>query len=275
MKPHSASLLAFVLAVFLLPRIESPAADAEAARKVRQIIAHRGSSADRPENTLAAFRRAIEAGAHVTEIDVRTTRDGVLVCLHDDDLSRTTDGTGVVGEKTLAELKRLDAGRRFAAKFAGERVPTMREVLELCKGKIDVMLDLKETGEDYARKVAAEVREHGEPKRVVVGVRSVEQAKQFKKLLPEARQIGLIPNTKSIEDFAAAGVPIIRLWPRWLDDRTLVPRLRKLGVGLHLGAGVGTKEEVQPLLEHGPVSMSADDPALLLKTLAEIARDKQ
>ena len=105
--------------------IPAPAADAPdvalTARKVREIIAHRGSSADRPENTLAAFRRAIEAGAAVTEVDVRTTRDGALVCLHDADLSRTTDGKGNVGDKTLKEIKELDAGSRFETRCRRHR----------------------------------------------------------------------------------------------------------------------------------------------------------
>ncbi len=215
---------------------------------------------------------AAEAGAHVAEIDARTTKDGVLVCLHDADLNRTTNGTGKVGEITLAELKKLDAGTKFSPKFAGERVPTLREVVTAAKGKIGIMLDLKETGEDYAKKVAAEVREHGEPKRAVVGVRSVEQAKLFRKLLPEARQIGLIPETSDIEAFAAAGVQAIRLWPKWLTDADLVPRVRKTKCELHIGAGKGTADEVRPLLLHRPESLSSDDPAQLVQTLAELRK---
>ena len=245
--------------------------DAKAARKVRQIIAHRGSSIDRPENTLASLRRAIEAGADVVEIDVRTSRDGVLVCLHDADLGRTTDGKGKVGEKTLAQLQELDAGGWFDAKFKGERIPTVRAALELCKGKAAVMLDLKETGEGYVRKVAAEVRAHGDPKRAVLGVRSVDQAKLLRKLLPEARQIGLIPKAEDIDTFAAAGVETIRLWPKWLADKGLVPRVRKLKRGLLLGAGKGTRAEVLPLLTHGPDLLSSDDPRQLRATLSAIA----
>lgn len=244
---------------------------AQAAKKVREIIAHRGSSSDRPENTLASYRRAIEVGATVTEIDVRTTKDGVLVSLHDPDLSRTSNGTGNVGDKTLAELKQLDFGSKFDPKFKGERIPTVQEIFELCKGKIDVMLDLKETGDVYAEKIAALVRTHGEPKRIVLGIRSVEHAKQFRKLLPEARQIGLIPKPEDIDAFAAAGVETIRLWPKWLGDKSLVPAVRKHKLRLHLGTGKGTKEEVLPLLLHEPESLSSDDPARLMRTLAEIA----
>lgn len=206
---------------------------------------------------------------------VRTTKDGVLVCLHDAEVDRTTDGKGKVAEVTLADLKKLDAGIRFDAKFKGERVPTLREVLELAKRKIAVMIDLKEDGEEYAKSIAALVQAHGEPKRVVLGIRSVEHAKLFRKLLPDARQIGLVPTADDIEPFARAEVKVIRLWPQWLSDEKLVPRVRKLGLELHLGTGKGTKEEVLPLLVHEPESLSSDDPARLITTLAEIREAKK
>jgi hypothetical protein len=109
----------------------------------------------------------------------------------------------------------------------------------------------------------------------VLGVRSVEQAKLFRNLLPDSRQIGLVPTVKDIEPFAEAGVKVIRLWPKWLDDPALVPRVRKLGVELHIGTGRGAREEVLPLLAHAPESLSSDDPAQLRKTLAALAGDKK
>lgn len=245
-------------------------ATARTAANVKEVIGHMGSCADRPGNTLAGIRRAIEARANAAEVDVRTTSDGTLVCMHDEDVDRTTDGKGKVANLTLAQVKRLDAGAKFAAKFAGERVPTLREVLTLSKGKIGVMIDLKEAGDDYVKKIAAEMREHGEPKRAVIGVRSIEHAKRFRMLLPEARQIGLIPTTNDIKPFAEAGVKVIRLWPRWLVDKSLVPQVRKLGLELHIGSGMGTRDEVLPLLIHEPESMSSDDPARLLETLNEL-----
>jgi glycerophosphoryl diester phosphodiesterase len=247
------------------------AALAQAAKKVTEIIGHRGSCANRPENTLASYRRAIEAGANVGETDVRTTKDGALVCSHDAEISRMSDGKGLIAELTLAELKKLDFGSKFDPKYKDERIPTLREVLELCKGKMDVMLDLKEPGEEYAAKITAEVRKHGNPKEIVLGIRTVEHARQFRKLLPEARQIGLIPTQKDIAAFAEAGVTTIRLWPKWLDDKSLVAEVRKHKCMLHLGAGKGTREEVLPLLAFEPESMSSDDPAKLRYMLKELA----
>ncbi|WP_439622551.1 glycerophosphodiester phosphodiesterase [Gemmata sp.] len=271
----------FALAAALLPALaparaaDPPQGAARSAARVKEVIGHKGSCADRPENTLVGVRRAAEAGAQAAEVDVRTTKDGALVCLHDEDLARTTGQKGKVSAFTLAEVQKLDAGAAFDKKYAGVRVPTLREVLAEAKGKVGVMLDLKEPGEEYGKTIAAEVRGSGEPKRTVVGVRSVEQARLFAKLLPEARQIGLVPTEKDIEPFAAAGVKVIRLWPKWLTDAALVPRVRKLGCELHLGTGMGTRAEVLPLLEHDPESLSSDDPARLLKTLAELAGPKK
>lgn len=253
---------------------QSPPANfdlAKAASGVKQIIGHRGSCADRPENTIASYHRAIEAGATAIEIDVRRTKDGALVSLHDADVQRTTDGKGPVSGMTLTELHKLDAGSWFDPKFQNERVPAVREILKLARGKIDVLLDLKEQGEPYAIQVIAEIRTFGEPKRIIVGVRSVEQATLFRKLLPEARQIGLIPRPETIDAFAAAKVEMIRLWPKWLTDETLVARTRHHKLGLHLNSVLGTDDEIRHLLRHSPDSLSSDDPAQLIQSLKKFA----
>jgi len=98
------------------------------------IIGHRGASGVAPENTLAAFRQAVEMGAQYIETDLQLSRDARLVALHDDTLQRTTDGRGPVAARTLEELRRLDAGAWFRGgngrgRFAGERIPTVEEVL--------------------------------------------------------------------------------------------------------------------------------------------------
>lgn len=240
-----------------------------------RIVAHRGASTDRPECTLGAIRRAIEVGAHVVEMDVRTSKDGVLFLVHDSTLDRTTDGTGPANERTMAELKELDAGGWFNETNRGERIPTLGEALEECRGKIDVLLDLKETGETYAKAVADDVRTHGDPARTIFGVRSVEQAGRFRRLLADSRQLGFIPDPKSIEAFAEAGVETIRLWPRWLtagDGALIVERVRNCSARLQLNGTVGTPQEVLPLLQYRPHALLVDDPAALKATLDEFAR---
>ena len=244
---------------------------APAARQVKQIVAHRGASAERPENTLASTLRAIEVRATAVEVDVRTTKDGHLVLSHDATLDRMTNGKGPIGELMLAEIQQLDAGSRFDPKYHGERVPTLEDVVAICRGRIDVLMDLKESGDEYAKRVAAVVKAKGDERRTIVGVRSVEQARQFRRLLPDARQLGLIAKPDEIEAFAAAGVETIRLWPQWLTDESLVERVRKAGTKLHINGTKGTKEEIVPLLKHRPDSLSSDDPARLIATLAELA----
>lgn len=273
---RSSPILLLVLAA-ICPAADPPVPPnaAEAASGVKEVIGHMGSCGDRPGNTLAGVRRAIESGAHAAELDVRTTKDGALICMHDPDVDRTTDGKGKVADLSLAEILKLDAGSKFDAKYKGERVPTLKDVLALAKGKIAVMIDLKEDTEEYAGAIATQVREFGEPKHIVLGVRSVAHAKLFRKLLPDARQIGLVPTANDIEPFAKAGVQVIRLWPKWLTDESLVPRVRKLGLELHLGTGMGTRAEVLPLLAHKPESLSSDDPTQLMKTLAELRGAKK
>lgn len=96
-----------------------------------EVIAHRGYSAVAPENTLAALGAAIEAGADAVEFDLHTASCGTPVLFHDPHLGRTTDGFGPVRRRTLGQLRALDAGRWFSDAFAGERIPTLAEALEL------------------------------------------------------------------------------------------------------------------------------------------------
>lgn len=248
---------------------------AAAAAGVKGVIGHRGSCADRPDNSLSGVLRAIEVGAGVVEVDVRWTADRALVCLHDETLDRTTNGHGPVGKVTLAEAKMLDAGGKFNERFRRERIPALAEVLALAKGKIRVMLDLKETGDEYAKQIADEVRKHGEPGRIVIGVRSAQQAKQFGELLPEGLLIGLVPTLDDVESFSQAGVPVIRLWPEQLSDPAAVAQVRKLKGQLLIGAGLGTPEEVRPLLVHKPEYLSSDSPARLVQTLKEFQKAKE
>lgn len=109
------------------------------------IIAHRGGSHEVPENTMAAFRHAIDVGMKLVELDVQMTLDGELVVIHDETVDRTTDGSGMVGGFTLEEIRRLDAGSHFDPKYAGERIPTLREVLNMCVSEgVGVVIEIKD-----------------------------------------------------------------------------------------------------------------------------------
>ena len=107
-------------------------------------IAHRGEHLHHPENTIPAFQAAIDAGADYFEADIRTTSDGKLVIMHDDTADRTTNGSGPVSNMTFDQVRALDAGAKFSREFAGTRVPTFDEILDLAHGKIGIYVDTKE-----------------------------------------------------------------------------------------------------------------------------------
>ena len=117
------------------------------------VIAHRGASGAAPENTMAAFRKAVELGAGFIETDLQLSRDARLVALHDDTLERTTNGRGPVSSRSLEELRKLDAGSWFrpsgheSSPFAGERIPTIEEILAFGREhEIGLHLEIKPTG---------------------------------------------------------------------------------------------------------------------------------
>jgi glycerophosphoryl diester phosphodiesterase len=163
----------FVCGLLALGLAAGPAAVQSTARK--QLIAHRGASAYAPEHTLDAYRLAITQGADFVEQDLAVTKDGVLVCIHDLTLERTTnveevfpdravaDPAGgpnkrwLVGDFTLAEIKRLDAGSWFDAKFAGARIPTFQEAIDVVRGKAGLYPELKDPAFYRDRGVRPEV----------------------------------------------------------------------------------------------------------------------
>lgn len=150
-------------------------------------FAHRGDSAHAPENTLESFRRAVQAGAEGLEIDVHMTRDGRIVVIHDNTLKRTTDGTGYVRNKTLAEIKQLDAGYRFTRDgsypYRGEglRVPTLEEVFREFPG-VAVNVEIKEDQPKVEEAVLRAVREAGAQKRTLVAAQRHAVIKRFREV---------------------------------------------------------------------------------------------
>ncbi len=133
------------------------------------VFGHRGASHAAPQNTLAAFRRAVEMGADGVELDVHLSADGVPVVIHDEKVDGTTDGQGLVTAKPLAELKELDAGSKFDPKFAGERIPTLEEVLAEVGNRLRVNIELKDyswSDRGLESRVAALVQRMGLAERV-------------------------------------------------------------------------------------------------------------
>jgi glycerophosphoryl diester phosphodiesterase len=110
------------------------------------VMAHRGARGLAPENTLAAFRTAIDVGADAIELDVQPCATGELVVMHDHTLDRTTNGSGPVSEASFSALRALDAGSWYDAQYAGERIPTPGEALDLARGRLKVNIEIKTEG---------------------------------------------------------------------------------------------------------------------------------
>ena len=141
------------------------------------IIAHRGLSGLFPENTLLAFREALKFGVDGIETDVRRTRDGAIVCLHDETLDRTTNMSGKLSELTLEEARRADAGR-------GERIPTLWEALTEIGGRAVLCIEIKEPG--IEPQVVGIVRRHPTMRhRCIIGSFHVEAIRRARELAPE------------------------------------------------------------------------------------------
>jgi glycerophosphoryl diester phosphodiesterase len=138
-------------------------------------IGHRGAAALAPQNTLSSFQRALDLGVDAIEFDVRWTSDRQLVVVHSEDLAETTDGSGLVQHRTLAELRHLDAGR-------GQRIPTLDEALDFLKGKVLLNVDLKLVG--YEEQVISTLRDHGVQDDVLVNSLTVENLLRVRALAP-------------------------------------------------------------------------------------------
>jgi len=114
------------------------------------VVAHRGAHIGIPENTLAAYEAAIAMGVDFVEVDLRTTRDGHIVSIHNKDIDFYVKNgeQGLVSEMTLEQLKQLDIGSRISPEWSNERIPTFEEILGLCKGRMGIYLDLKDASVD-------------------------------------------------------------------------------------------------------------------------------
>ncbi len=254
-----ASGLAFTSAVPAAP--DSPCSNVV-------FVAHRGAVGHgQPENTVAAFRHAIESGAQAIEIDLRGTKDGEIVVVHDATVNRTTNGRGAVAELTLAEVRQLDAG-------SGERIPTYQEVLQLVSGTgIVLLLDIKKGGVLDRSKVVRVTEEHGAVANVIVGTRTLEDLRTFHELSPSPRTLGFVDEVEDIAPFAQAGADIIRLWPKWIDaDPGLVGKVQALGKPVWVTAGDASSEELEALIRSGVNGILIDRPAVMNQLLMDRKR---
>jgi glycerophosphoryl diester phosphodiesterase len=237
-----------------------------------RVIAHRGAWGEAPENTLPAIARAIELGCAMAEIDLRYTSDGEVVVIHDATVDRTTDGTGTVASKSLAELRRLDAGVRVSPALRGTRVPTLQEVVELSRGRLELYLDLKETD---PRPVVRAVERLQARSMVVYRPYSFAALQQVLGETPSARvllDLGDWMQTPRLLEPLRSAFPTAAVssdWPNWTP--ALLADARRLGMATYanvLGPN-DTAENLAEALRLGYDYIQTDKPDLLLRLARE------
>ena len=233
-------------------------------------VAHRGGIVPGyPENTLPAFRRAVSLGVDAIEIDLRGTRDGEIVIMHDETINRTTNGKGKVTDYTLEELKKLDAG-------GGEKIPTYGEVLEVVANSgVKLLLDIKVSPQLDKEKVVRLTEKHGAVLDVIAGVRTLEDLKQFRQLNPNIRTLGFVRSPSNINGFIGAGVDIIRLWPKWIEaDKQLVEKVQNRGKPVWTTTTASRPEELEALIRSGLNGILCNYPETLSKVLSDMEASK-
>ena len=233
------------------------------------VVAHRGLAPGLPENSPHAFRHALELGVDLIEVDLRMTRDGVPVIIHDDTVDRTTNGQGEVKTCTLAELKKLDAGIHAGLQFAGAKIPTFEETLALVipmGGKL--VLDIKSSSDLDCKKVVRLVEQHHAVKNVIVGARSMEDVKLFRSLNPDIRILGFMAGARDTKKFVEAGADIIRLWPKWIRlFPQLIEQVHQFGKPVWVTAGPAGREELAELIALNINGILTDQPDVLMSLL--------
>jgi glycerophosphoryl diester phosphodiesterase len=243
------------------------------------VIAHRGDSALRPENTLAAFASALEIGAAIAEFDVHLTRDGEVVVIHDATLDRTTNGHGAVRNMTLAEIRRFSAGypARFGSTYAGERVATLGEVLGLLRERAQAMIEIKpDAVTDDAEggieaHVVEEVRKARMEKEVALISFDRRALMRCRTLAPEILRGHLFERGKAGDMLAGArevGSELIMPEKRLLSD-DLRDRAREAGVKVATWV-VDDIEELRRLMRFELYGVGSNRPGEMLEALQSL-----
>jgi glycerophosphoryl diester phosphodiesterase len=244
----------------------------------RPVIAHRGNRAHAPENTIESFRQAVAAGAEAIEFDVRVSRDGELIVMHDPTLDRTTDAVGLVDMRTLAQLQELDAGARFstdggwARPYAGRgiRIPTVNEVVDALPSTMPLLIEIKtpNASEPLRRLIA----HRGLEKRVIV-------AGFNRRAIHPLRGAGL-PLGATTSEAVELLLPALRgrqpsriqydalcIPPRWrgvpVPIGAMTRALRGSGKVVHIWT-INEPADAQNLWRAGVQGIVTDDPALIL-----------
>lgn len=234
------------------------------------ILAHRGACSYAPENTMAAFRLAIEQGADGIELDAKLCADGSVVVIHDSTVDRTTNGTGKVAELAFEELQQMDAGVQFAPKYAGEKIPKLEQVLTELGEKTLINIELTSyasPGDNLPEKAAELVKETGMEKSVIFSSFHPSVLRRIRKLMPEV-PAGLLTG----EGWMAWGNTFLgrRLSPQLIHPhytkttKALIEKAHRDGRRVNTWT-VDDPREIFRLVLDGVDGIITDDPLLALR----------
>ncbi len=232
------------------------------------LLGHRGAMACAPENTMASFAEGLRQGADMLELDVHLCADGEVVVIHDEFVDRTTDGHGRVAELTLAELKKLDAGSWFDPHFAGERIPTLEEVLDWAQDKVPLAIEIKHGQTPYhgiEEKVVRLVEKYDMVSRVIIISFDHKCLPRFKELRPDLKTGILYVSRLADPVGAARAARAESIRPLWLSlDRESVEQAHEAGLTVDPW---GRDADYVQLVEWGVDSLAADHPAQVRELL--------
>lgn len=237
-------------------------------------LGHRGAPEAAPENTIPAFLKAMEAGAHGVELDVHLSRDGETIVIHNRTVDKTTDGSGPVSGRTLSELKSLDAGTWFSAEFAGTRLPTLEETVIALPREAFINIETKSgavAGTALEKKVAEAINRFGLHDRVIVSSfnplslarikkidRRIETGQLYMPLFPA------LPPTSPVHLFKPDA-----LHPHYKKvSAAYVAKARARGYRVNVWT-VNTRIEMEQMLDLGVDGIITNRPDLLSELLRE------
>lgn len=231
-----------------------------------RITAHRGSSSGAPENTMAALEKAVEEMADRAEIDVQETADGVIVLCHDTSLKRVAGINKKVSDLTLEQIKKLDVGSWFSSEYQGEQIPTLEEVMEYAKGKIDLNIEIKNLGNSSGlpEKVIELVEKHEMQEQCVITSTNRFYLKRVKDVNPEIRT-GYIISAAYGNFYSDEFIDLISIRSSFVTER-MIESAHEAGKAVHAWT-VNGKVEMERLKQLGVDDMITDRPVLAREIL--------
>lgn len=231
-----------------------------------KVMAHRGASTETPENTMAAFQKAIDDMADYIELDVQLTSDGEVIVMHDSNAYRTTGVDENIVNMTYKEVRRLDAGSWYSDEYKGEKVPGLREVLELAQGKIKLNIELKpaDNGEELARKTVALIEKYNMENDCVVTSFS-SSALLAAKSCNENIRVGYILSAAYGDYYDMKNIDFFSVNAAFLSKRT-IDAIHNSGKQVYAWT-VNNKDSIKNLTNKGVDGVITDNPVLARETI--------